>query len=625
MTERQAGPSTSLRMDWVLAALSVWLIGGFYIDLWAHAHGKVDDTFFTPWHAFLYLGAASFVLVLGGLAVFGRPRRVSVREVLPAPYAMALAGGILFGIGGVLDLAWHTLFGFEVDVEALLSPTHLLLAASGLLMLGGPLRSASARIRSAGPKAPSWQLAGPFVIPLAMASAVLIAFTQYASPIVDSWSSALDSTSPEPVAQVFAMAPDGTGQTRLSRLDEDARGARLSPDGSAIVYAVQGRDGKQGEIHVMRADGTADRALVLEGDNFNPAWSPDGSRIVFAGSRGGEPDIFVMEADGSGVRQLTDDAASDWAPTWSPDGSAVAFISNRSGTFDIYRLDPAGGVATPVTTGPADDYDPAWSPDGRQIAFTSNRSGDYAVWVAAADGAAEPAIVPTGEGNAYMPSWSPDGTRLAFSSSRTGDFEVFVGALAGGEPENLSRNPGTDDGWAGPAWSPDGSLILYPSQASAPYWQNPYVRQGFGAAGVLISAAVLAGIISFARRRGPLPFGAFTVLVAVPAVMATVLRDEYRFVPSAIAAGLLADLVARTWPPGRSRVRDAVAAFLVPATFFATYFAAVALTTGIGWSIHLWLGAIVIAGVIGLLVDELAHAAVPEAAVATAEGGAGPA
>src|SRR6187200_1866579 len=96
---RPAASTTSLRMDWILTGLSVWLIGGFYIDLWAHAHGRVDDTFFTPWHAFLYLGAASFLVVLGVIAVTGTPRRVPVRDVLPGPYRMSFLGGLLFAVG----------------------------------------------------------------------------------------------------------------------------------------------------------------------------------------------------------------------------------------------------------------------------------------------------------------------------------------------------------------------------------------------------------------------------------------------------------------------------------------------------------------------------------------------
>ena len=162
---------TSLRIDWILAALSVWLVGGFYIDLWAHSHGRVDDTFFTPWHALLYSGAASFGVVLGAAAIMGRPRSVPIRDTLAPPYRMAFLGSVLFVVAGVLDLAWHTAFGFEVDVEALLSPTHLLLATSGLLMIGGPIRAAGARLLTGVPR--TWRTAGPLAIPVAMALAIL--------------------------------------------------------------------------------------------------------------------------------------------------------------------------------------------------------------------------------------------------------------------------------------------------------------------------------------------------------------------------------------------------------------------------------------------------------------------
>jgi hypothetical protein len=206
-----------------------------------------------------------------------------------------------------------------------------------------------------------------------------------------------------------------------------------------------------------------------------------------------------------------------------------------------------------------------------------------------------------------MPSWSPDGASIAFTSNRTGDFEVFVVPSTGGEPRNISRNPGTDDGWISPAWAPNGSAILYPSEASRPFWTEPYILQGFGAAGLLVAAAVLAGVLTFARRHAPLPFGTYTVLVAVPLAMATVLGDQYRFIPGLIAAGLLADVAARVWPAGRSRLGDAALAFAVPAMVFALYFGTVAVTEGLGWSIHMWLGAIVTAGIIGLFFDELVH------------------
>ena len=595
---------TSLRIDWVLAGLSVWLIGGFYVDLWAHAHGKVDNTFFTPWHAFLYTGAALFGVVLALVAIFGKPRGIPVREVLAPPYRIAFLGAVLFVVAGVLDLIWHAIFGFEVNVEALLSPTHLLLAASGLLMIGGPIRSAAARMAGDPRTTPSRRLAGPFVIPLAMAIAIFGAFTQYAHPIVDVWSASIsgEATGNQPPSQLYAMASDGSGQRRMMITDGDARGPRMSPDGHSIVYALHQGDADQ--IHLVAADGSGDRQLTTEGTNVRPDWSPDGARIAFASDRGGSMDIYVMDADGTNVIGLTDGPAADWAVAWSPDGRFIAFNSDRDGDFRLYRIDADGSNLTQLTSGPATDFEPAYSPDGSRIAFTSSRGGGFGVWVSAADGSGATALASGGRED-YMPAWSPDGSQVAFTSTRTGDLEVFVVPAAGGEARNLSQNPGADDGWDTPSWTPDGSSILYPSQGVIPSWRDPFVRRGFGAAGILISATLLAGAVVFARRRGRLPFGAYTVLVAVPLIMATVLRDEFRFIPAAIGAGLLADLLVSRWPPGRSRIGDALVAFLIPALFFTLYFATVAMTGGLGWSIHLWIGAIVIAGIIGLFMDEL--------------------
>ncbi len=603
---------TSLRVDWVLAALSVWLIGGFYVDLWAHAHGEVDDTFFTPWHGLLYSGAASFGIALALVAILGSPRGVPVRDVLPAPYRMGLLGAVLFVVGGVVDLAWHEAFGFEVDVEALLSPTHLLLAAAGLFMIGAPLRSAAARMESGGQGERSWRIAAPFVIPLAMAFAVLSAFTQYANPIVDPWAARGEGSPDDPPAQIYAMSPDGSGQRRLTVVDADARGPRMSPDGTSIVYALW--DGERYQLHVMAPDGTGDRALTADASNFRPDWSPDGRRIVFASERDDGIDLYAMDADGSNVVRLTDDPALDWAPAWSPDGQFIAFTSNRSGSYDLYRTDADGSNLVRLTDDPGNEFDPAWDPFGSLIAFTSDREDRYGIWVTGPDGlVAGPRDV--GPGDNYMPAWSPTGSMLAFTSNRTGDFEVFVVPWEGGEAQNVSQNPGADDGWDSIDWTPSGAQILYPSQAALSADRDPFVRQGFGAAGILVFAALIAGVIVFARRRGPLPIGSFLVLVAVPASMATVLSDEYRFIPAAVVAGILAEVAAQLWPPGRNRVADALAASLTPATFFACYFAAIALTDGLGWSPHLWLGATVVAGVIGMFLDELARRPVRSRAV----------
>ena len=414
------------------------------------------------------------------------------------------------------------------------------------------------------------------------------------------------------------MAADGSGQRRLTVVPGRALGARWSPDGSQLVYSYQPlEDGADADdpvqIHVMNADGTGDRVLATDYPASDPAWSPDGQRIAFSQSIDEVYDLYVMNADGSDVQRLTDDAASNWGAEWAPDGEALLFNSDRDGTYHIHRLDFATNAITSVTTGGANDYDPAISPDGTRLAFTSDRRGgsNYDVWLMPIGGG-EPTRLTVGEdvGDSYMASWSPDGSTIAFTSNRTGDFEVYtMPATAGGEATNLSQNPGASDGWARPVWSPDGSTIVYPSEGNTPFWREDFIRHGFGAAGILIAATVLAGAFVYLRRRfGRLPFGSYAVVVGVPLAMATVLSDEYRLLPAIGLAALIAELLVWRWPAGESRVGDAIVAFLVPAIVFALYFATIGLTDGLGWTVHLWLGAIVTAGIIGLFLDELAHA-----------------
>ncbi|HET9085409.1 MAG TPA: hypothetical protein VFN41_13495, partial [Candidatus Limnocylindrales bacterium] len=166
-------------------------------------------------------------------------------------------------------------------------------------------------------------------------------------------------------------------------------------------------------------------------------------------------------------------------------------------------------------------------------------------------------------------------------------------------------------------WSPDGATIAYPEQDEAPFWQADDIRQGFGAAGLLVGATLLAGAVVWMRRRyGSMPLGAYAVVIGAPIAMATVLDDQYRLLPAIALGALAAELVVRRWPAGRSRVGDGIVAFLIPAIVFALYFATLMMSGGIGWTIHLWLGAIVTVGIIGLFLDELTRAARPRSSEA---------
>src|SRR6266487_2206187 len=122
-------PAGSLRFDWAVILASLWFLAGQFLDGWAHNNlASSLESFFTPWHGVLYSG----FFAVAGVLVVGQARNMARGHVwtqaLPQGYLLALFGAVLFSFGGAGDLVWHTMFGIESNIEALLSPTHLLLA-----------------------------------------------------------------------------------------------------------------------------------------------------------------------------------------------------------------------------------------------------------------------------------------------------------------------------------------------------------------------------------------------------------------------------------------------------------------------------------------------------------------
>jgi Tol biopolymer transport system component len=189
-------------------------------------------------------------------------------------------------------------------------------------------------------------------------------------------------------------------------------GPQFDPDGHGRLLVF--RDSRAGvnvndDIAVVRTDGTGFRNLTRSPDanEWGPVWSPDGRRIAYSSDENGVPQLFVMDADGSNPRNLSD----IWGeyPAWSPDGSRIAFASAMGGStlfgdpdYDVFVMDAGGSEATNLT----DDRDsvdmyPSWSPDGAWITFESTRAtpsdfeppdydpereSDYDVWVMRPDG-----------------------------------------------------------------------------------------------------------------------------------------------------------------------------------------------------------------------------------------------
>jgi Tol biopolymer transport system component len=240
-----------------------------------------------------------------------------------------------------------------------------------------------------------------------------------------------------------------------------------SPD----IAFVSSRDGEYA-IFTMSADGNGEHRLTpREGDEpegesvfwqIDPAWSPDATTIAFVSARTGEPHIYVMNADGTGTKALTSgEKNNDTHPTWSPDGASIAFA--RDG--DIYVMGADGSNPKRISDLNAQESDPAWSPDGEWIAYIKRTPGTPVqnLWVMHPDGTGRRALTKQA-GRAFTPSWSPDSTRIVFSMNRDEEvFELFTIGLDGKRLRSVV--PTAHDNFE-PAWSPDGSKIAYQEEGA---------------------------------------------------------------------------------------------------------------------------------------------------------------
>ena len=209
-------------------------------------------------------------------------------------------------------------------------------------------------------------------------------------------------------------------------------------------------------------------------------------RLAFLSIVSGRWQIYVINADGTGLRRLTDDPVGAIDPTWSPDDAQIAYASARTGVSQIDVVPAAGGTPVQLTDDAAGDQQPRWSPDGGLIAFAGGSSGSPQLWTVAPDGSGERQLT-FGPGAAADPTWSPDGTQLAYTSIAQSGRTLYTIARAGGAPHLLFSGDGTEQF---PAWSPDGRFIVF----SEDYGLDLMPASGPGPNDASVQRIVAAGV-----------------------------------------------------------------------------------------------------------------------------------
>lgn len=241
------------------------------------------------------------------------------------------------------------------------------------------------------------------------------------------------------------------------------------------------------EIYVMNTDGTGHRRLTRNpGWDDAPAWSPDGEKIAFSSSGHLCRDICLMNPDGTGQTKLTGSDTLNYEPAWSPDGRKIAFTrivsgSGLSGAHDIFIMDSDGSAEGNLTNSPDEEEEPDWSPDGNRIVFakhegfpdgvpnviTEEMLAKDGLYLINADGSGLTQLTRSDSCSDSEPSWSPDGRRIAFTGRCEGDSQIYVMNADGSQQTNLTNNEGYN---YGPAWSADGAKISFVSKDDGNWW-----------------------------------------------------------------------------------------------------------------------------------------------------------
>jgi Tol biopolymer transport system component len=274
----------------------------------------------------------------------------------------------------------------------------------------------------------------------------------------------------QPTSTPQSIAPETTGAPPVDAASTVEPATATSPVPTAepapttgLITFYSGRDGNP-EIYVMNADGSDQRRLTFSPyEDSSPDRSPDGDRIAFISERddpqAGQcfPDcryqLYIVNADGSDLHRVVETGFRTLHPDWHPGGARLSFDTEFNLQGDIYVVNADGtGLQRLIEGGFWAD----WSPDGTQLTFASNRDGNVEIYVADADGSNQRRLTDNGQFD-YFPAWSPDGRRIAFGRVETK--QIYVMNADGGDEQQVTRLGNAEN----PSWSPYGTEIAFHS------------------------------------------------------------------------------------------------------------------------------------------------------------------
>jgi TolB protein len=257
--------------------------------------------------------------------------------------------------------------------------------------------------------------------------------------------------------EIWAMDYDGENQHQLTQLHTIALTPRWSPDASRIAFTCYAQPGAGAALSAqICVQSMSTNHLIswprFRGTNSSPAWSPDGSQLMFMSSMNGSPELYITDPSGQRPKRITFSSGASTSPSWNPKtGQQVAFVSDRGGIPQLYVMNADGSSQAKVDL--ADKgyvIDPAWSPNGQLLAFSWRRpSGNYDLYIM--ELATHELVELTRDvGRNERPSWAPDGRHIVFESTRTGTRQIWS-MLADGTGARQLTTKGQNES---PNWSP---------------------------------------------------------------------------------------------------------------------------------------------------------------------------